>query len=87
MHGEQAAMFKAQAMQITPLCLISWLFLSLNLIRIIKKGALAGANKATVDALRDLQVRAQIANQRDKATRYLKELSTLYSDIQTTFRE
>ena len=84
MHGEQAAMFKAQALQITTSLPYQLALLKSESYKNNQEGALAGANKATVDALRDLQVRAQrIANQRDKQ-QGIKELSTLYSDIQTT---
>ena len=84
MHGEQAAMFKAQALQITSSLPYQLALLKSESYKNNQEGALAGANKQTVDALRDLQVRAQrIANQRDKQ-QGIKELSTLYSDIQTT---
>lgn len=84
MHGEQAAMFKAQALQITTSLPYQLALLKSESYKNNQEGALAGANKATVDALRDLQVRAQrIANQRDQQ-QGIKELSTLYSDIQTT---
>ena len=84
MHGEQAAMFKAQALQITTSLPYQLALLKSESYKNNQEGALAGANKQTVDALRDLQVRAQrIANQRDKQ-QGIKELSTLYSDIQTT---